>query len=49
MDALPSFFRSLRQERVPDFGEAVEWVNSEPISLVWLRGKIVLLFFWDYG
>ena len=39
---------SFRQEVVPSFEGAVEWINSGPISISQLRGKIVLLDFWTY-
>jgi len=39
---------SFRQEAVPSFEGAVEWINSGPISFSQLRGKIVLLDFWTY-
>ena len=33
----------------PDFTQGLDWLNSErPISLVDLRGKIVILDFWTY-
>ena len=25
------------------------WINSEPLSLVGLRGRVVLVEFWTYG
>jgi len=39
---------------LPDLGEAPEltnqtWVNSEPLRLSALRGKVVLLNFWTFG
>lgn len=33
----------------PDFTVGLEWLNTKsPISLVALRGKIVVLDFWTY-
>ena len=25
------------------------WLNSEPLSMEWLRGRVVLVEFWTYG
>lgn len=35
----------------PDFPPTVDWMHAgdEPLSLVGLRGKVVLLDFWTYG
>jgi thiol-disulfide isomerase/thioredoxin len=33
----------------PDFGGAVAWLNSAPISAPSLRGKVVLVDFWTYS
>ena len=33
---------------MPDFGEAVGWLNSAPLSNKSLRGKVVLVNFWTY-
>lgn len=33
----------------PDFPAEVDWVNSDPIALSSLQGKIVVLDFWTYG
>jgi thiol-disulfide isomerase/thioredoxin len=30
------------------FGGAVEWLNSRPLTLTELRGKVVLVEFWTY-
>ncbi|MCL5996377.1 MAG: thioredoxin family protein [Chloroflexi bacterium] len=34
--------------RAPDFPDNARWVNSKPLSLRELRGKVVLIDFWDY-
>jgi hypothetical protein len=35
--------------RAPEFPAGLEWLNtSEPLSLAYLRGKVVLLDFWTY-
>lgn len=33
----------------PNFDGATQWVNSEPLTLEGLRGKVVLVNFWTYG
>jgi len=33
----------------PEFRDIKGWVNSEPISLMSLKGKVVFLDFWTYG
>ena len=34
--------------RAPEFPDNLDWVNSPPLTLRQLRGKIVLLDFWTY-
>ena len=34
---------------LPDFGGAVGWLNSAPLSRESLRGKVVLVNFWTYS
>ncbi len=47
--------RALRSVDLSDYGPAPElrgitaWINSEPISLASLRGKVVLVHFWTFG
>ncbi|RME35860.1 MAG: thioredoxin [Gammaproteobacteria bacterium] len=40
-----------RAPQAPDFPprQAGEWINSPPLKLVDLRGRVVLLDFWTYG
>jgi thiol-disulfide isomerase/thioredoxin len=33
----------------PEFEGVTEWVNSEPLKLANLRGKVVLVHFWAFG
>jgi len=35
--------------RAPEFQNISGWINSEPLTLNGLRGKIVFLDFWTYG
>ena len=33
----------------PDFRNVTRWINSEPLHIADLRGKVVLVDFWTYG
>ncbi len=50
--AIPAF---AQQPKLPDHGPAPEftgidkWLNSEPLSLRGLAGRVVLVNFWTYG
>ncbi|MEP6892739.1 MAG: cytochrome c biogenesis protein DipZ [Gaiellaceae bacterium] len=33
----------------PDFAAVTEWVNTKPLTLAGLRGKVVLIDFWTYS
>ncbi|RYZ80635.1 MAG: redoxin domain-containing protein, partial [Proteobacteria bacterium] len=35
--------------RAPEFPSGLTWLNSSPLSIKALRGKVVLLDFWTYG
>jgi cytochrome c biogenesis protein CcdA/thiol-disulfide isomerase/thioredoxin len=35
--------------RAPDFTAIEEWINSPPLTMAGLRGKVVLLDFWTYS
>jgi hypothetical protein len=35
--------------RAPEFPLGLEWINSRPLSLADLRGKLIILDFWTYG
>jgi cytochrome c biogenesis protein CcdA/thiol-disulfide isomerase/thioredoxin len=47
--------RFVESEKLSDFGKApepvgiVNWINSPPLSLMQLRGKVVLIDFWTYS
>jgi hypothetical protein len=34
--------------RSPEFPAALEWFNTEPLTIRRLRGKVVILDFWTY-
>ncbi len=34
--------------RAPEFPSDLEWINSAPLTMGHLRGKVVLLDFWTY-
>jgi cytochrome oxidase Cu insertion factor (SCO1/SenC/PrrC family) len=34
--------------RAPEFPVALEWFNTEPLTMAQLRGKVVILDFWTY-
>ena len=44
---MPSRFAGV--VRAPDFPIGLDWINSEPLTLRQLRGKLVLLDFWTFG
>lgn len=35
-------------KRAPEFGGISNWINSEPLTMEKLRGKVVLIDFWTY-
>jgi cytochrome c biogenesis protein CcdA/thiol-disulfide isomerase/thioredoxin len=35
--------------RAPDFGGIDQWLNSKPLTMAQLRGKVVLIDFWTYS
>jgi hypothetical protein len=35
--------------RAPDFSDGDEWINSAPLKLKDLQGKVVAIHFWAYG
>lgn len=37
------------EDTVPDLKGAVQWLNSKPLSLDQLKGKVVLIDFWTFG
>lgn len=34
--------------RAPEFSSDLEWINTEPLTMRQLRGKVVVLDFWTY-
>jgi peroxiredoxin len=35
--------------RVPEFRDVTTWINSEPLTMAKLRGKVVVVHFWTNG
>ena len=46
--ALPAVEARLIGKRAPEISNEV-WINSPPLRLADLRGKVVLMEFWTYG
>lgn len=42
-------FRPLRVEKAPEFSKVTTWINSGPLSMAKLRGKVVVVHFWTHG
>ena len=34
--------------RAPEFPAGLEWLNTRPLTMAELRGKVVILDFWTY-
>lgn len=34
--------------RAPEFPPEIEWINTAPLTMRQLRGKLVILDFWTY-
>ena len=45
---LPNAALSLRRVSVPELDGISNWINSEPLTLAELQGRVVLLDFWTY-
>ncbi len=41
--------RPLRLQDAPEFSGVTRWINSEPLTLKELRGKVVVVHFWTNG
>ncbi len=37
------------ESQAPDFVGIADWINTEPLSLTTLRGKVILVDFWTYS
>jgi hypothetical protein len=35
--------------QAPDFEKADEWINSKPLRLKDIRGKVIVVHFWTFG
>ena len=47
--ALVGMKTSLLGTRAPEFPKALPWLNSEPLDMAGLKGKVVLIDFWTYS
>lgn len=43
------FLQSGEMARAPEFRGITHWINSEPLTMAKLRGKVVLVHFWTSG
>ncbi len=43
------FLKSKKTAPAPEFRDVTEWINSDPLSMAKLRGKVVLVHFWTNG
>jgi peroxiredoxin len=41
--------RPLRIQKAPEFTDVTRWINSKPLTLEQLRGKVVVVHFWTNG
>jgi hypothetical protein len=49
LGALPAAGQALRLgQPAPDVA-GTRWINSEPLTIAGLRGRVVLVEFWTYG
>ena len=35
--------------RAPEFPAGLAWINTAPLTVAGLRGKLLILDFWTYG
>ncbi len=40
---------TIREAKAPEFRDVDAWINSPPLSLAALRGKVVVVNFWTFG
>ncbi len=38
-----------RVQPAPEFKDIDEWINTKPLAMKDLRGKVVVLHFWAFG
>ena len=43
------YLKSRRTAPAPEFRDVTKWLNSEPLTMEGLRGKVVVVHFWTYG
>jgi hypothetical protein len=37
------------EQKAPEFADIAEWINSEPLKMADLRGKVVVVHFMTFG
>lgn len=43
------FLKPGKTAPAPEFASVTDWINSEPLTMSKLRGKVVLVHFWTHG
>ena len=46
---MAGLLRPPASKQAPEFANIEQWINSEPLTMEELKGKVVVIHFWAYG